>query len=408
MKFLSSLSIALSCALPSLAVPEPHRYGAQWPYGPFTVDDRWVKDAFGNTVYFAGTNWPGHGEVMVPEGLQYRSVAQIVSKIKSLGMNAVRLTYAIEMIDQIYDNDGKDIDLETTFIQGLGQSNGTKVLQQVFDAIAAELARRKIYILLDNHMSKAKWCCSGTDGNTWWNDREFDTAKWARGLAYMAKHGKSWKALVAMSLRNELRQASDNPTLVKESYNWRDWYKYIQQGTDAINGANRDTLIYLSGLGYDTWITPVFEQTALTPGTEVFNKADFSGYANKLVLEIHNYERSIGSCASLKNNLYTKGFQGMNASDPDTKEVFPVQLTEFGHSMDATTWQQVYSTCLSSYLPEIKASWFIWVVVGSYYTRKGLQDDDELWGLLNHDWSRWRNPEFVHKQLKPMVKRTLA
>ncbi|KAF4450669.1 beta-16-galactanase [Fusarium albosuccineum] len=175
-----------------------------------------------------------------------------------------------------------------------------------------------------------------------------------------------------MSLRNELRQASDNPTLVKESYNWRDWYKYIQQGTDAINGANRDTLIYLSGLGYDTWITPVFEQTALTPGTEVFNKADFSGYANKLVLEIHNYERSIGSCASLKNNLYTKGFQGMNASDPDTREVFPVQITEFGHAMDATTWQGVYSTCLSSYLPEIKASWFIWVVVGSYYTRKGL------------------------------------
>ncbi|KAF4454303.1 Beta-16-galactanase, partial [Fusarium albosuccineum] len=188
MKLLSSLFIALSCAMPSLAVPEPPRYGAQWPYGPFTVDDRWVKDAFGNTVHFAGTNWPGHGEVMVPEGLQYRSVAQIVSQIKSSGMNAVRLTYAIEMIDQIYDNDGKDIDLETTFIQGLGQSNGTKVLQQVLKhnprftkkttrlQATAELARRKIYILLDNHMSKAKWCCSGTDGNTWWNDREFDTA----------------------------------------------------------------------------------------------------------------------------------------------------------------------------------------------------------------------------------------
>lgn len=37
---------------------------------------------------------------MVPEGLQYQSVETIVSKIKSLGMNSIRLTYATELIDQ--------------------------------------------------------------------------------------------------------------------------------------------------------------------------------------------------------------------------------------------------------------------------------------------------------------------
>ncbi|KAF4984324.1 hypothetical protein FZEAL_475 [Fusarium zealandicum] len=424
MHFPSSLLVTLCSIAPALAASKLPRADSQWPHGPFSVDGRWVKDASGNNVNLAGTNWPGHGEVMVPEGLQYRSVKEIASQIKSLGMNAVRLTYAIEMVDQIYDNDGKDVSLETAFIKGLGESNGTRVLQQVlkhnpsftkattrlevYDAVTSELAQQELHIVLDNHMSKGKWCCNGDDGNTWWGDREFDTEKWIRGLRYMANHGKSWTALVAMSLRNELREATDNPELVKSSYNWQTWYKYIQQGADAVNEANPDTLIYLSGLGYDTWITPVFEQTALEPGKEIFNKDDFSGYSDKLVLEIHNYERNIGSCASLKNNLYTKGFQGMNASDPDTKEIFPVQLTEFGHPMNDKSWQDPYSTCLSTYLPEIKAGWFIWVIVGSYYARQGVQDSDEVWGLLSHDWSQWRNPEYIEKQLKPMVQRTLS
>lgn len=32
---------------------------------------------------------------MIPEGLQYQPIAAIVSKIRSLGMNAIRLTYAV-------------------------------------------------------------------------------------------------------------------------------------------------------------------------------------------------------------------------------------------------------------------------------------------------------------------------
>lgn len=61
---------------------------------------------------------------------------------------------------------------------------------QVYDAIAAELAKQQIYIHLDNHMSKGKWCCSTNDGNAWFGDTEFDVAKWKRGLQYMAEHVK--------------------------------------------------------------------------------------------------------------------------------------------------------------------------------------------------------------------------
>lgn len=141
---------------------------------------------------------------MVPEGLQYQSIETIVSKIKSLGMNSIRMTYATELIDQIYTNNMTDVSIQQSFINALGQDNGTDVFNkvtaknpsfssnttrlQVYDAIAEECARQNIYVHLDNHVSMASWCCTPFDGNAWWGDTFFSPTNWTRGLAYMAEH----------------------------------------------------------------------------------------------------------------------------------------------------------------------------------------------------------------------------
>lgn len=101
-----------------------------WPNGPFSTSGRWILDRSGNTITYAGVNWPGASETMIPEGLQYSSIESIVSKIKSLGMNVIRLTYATEMIDDIYEN-GFDVPLKTSFINALGSSSGTRVYNSV-------------------------------------------------------------------------------------------------------------------------------------------------------------------------------------------------------------------------------------------------------------------------------------
>jgi hypothetical protein len=83
--------------------------GAQassWPYGSFYTSGNYIVNAKRSRVTYAGVNWPGATDTMIPEGLQYQSIESIVSKIKSLGMNVIRLTYAIEMIDDILDNGG--------------------------------------------------------------------------------------------------------------------------------------------------------------------------------------------------------------------------------------------------------------------------------------------------------------
>lgn len=101
-----------------------------FPNAPFVTSGQWIEDSAGANFTYVGVNWPGAGEVMIPEGLQYQSIASIAEKIKSLNMNVVRLTFAIELVDDIEDNGG-DVTIRDAFQKALGEANGTAVYEQV-------------------------------------------------------------------------------------------------------------------------------------------------------------------------------------------------------------------------------------------------------------------------------------
>jgi hypothetical protein len=97
---------------------------------PLSSSDRWIVDANGNHVPIVGINWPGAADTMLPEGLGYSPISCIVQKIYDTGFNAVRLTFAIEMVDDILDNGG-DVTLNDTLTRALGQTNGTIMLGRI-------------------------------------------------------------------------------------------------------------------------------------------------------------------------------------------------------------------------------------------------------------------------------------
>ncbi len=97
---------------------------------PFTSSDRWIVDANGKNVPIVGINWPGAADTMLPEGLNYQSIAHIAQKISDTGFNTVRLTFATEMVDDILDNGG-DVTLSDTLTNALGQANGATVLANI-------------------------------------------------------------------------------------------------------------------------------------------------------------------------------------------------------------------------------------------------------------------------------------
>jgi len=83
-------------------------------------------------VPIVGINWPGAADTMLPEGLEYQSIANIAGKVSQTGFNTVRLTFAIEMVDDILDNGG-DVSLNDTLVDALGVENGTVILGEVLN-----------------------------------------------------------------------------------------------------------------------------------------------------------------------------------------------------------------------------------------------------------------------------------
>lgn len=117
----------------SIAVPNTRKQS----YGslvPLSISGRDILSPGGETFYYSATNLPGHQEAMIPEGLQYQSAAQIAQHVADLGLNSVRLTFAIELVDQIIAAGGKDnVTLEAAMKGALGETNGTRVLAEILE-----------------------------------------------------------------------------------------------------------------------------------------------------------------------------------------------------------------------------------------------------------------------------------
>ncbi|PMD12535.1 glycoside hydrolase family 5 protein [Hyaloscypha hepaticicola] len=410
---------SVSCQVPAASAASSENWTFQ-PL-PFSSSDRWIVDANGNNVPVVGINWPGAADTMLPEGLGYQSIANIAQKITDTGFNTVRLTFAIELVDDILDNGG-DVALSTTLTNALGQTNGIAMLAkiinnnpqfnanttrlQVFDAVAAGLATQDIYVHLDNHVSKAMWCCSLTDGNSWFGDTYFDTNKWVRGLSYMAAHGKAnWQTFSSMGLRNELRPAlTGAPNL--QPYTWSTWKTYMTAAASAIYSANPDVLIYFSGLESDFNIEPaVGGSTLLDPGFS-FDVASYE-WAHKLVFEMHEYDEGISSSCPVYETIL-ESF-GADATTRTTGNRAPLVISEWGHDeTDASdAWQSAYSECLAQFIVQRQLGWMVWVLAGSYYIRSGVQDSDETYGLLDHMWSEYRGVN-SSAAIKQLVQQTYA
>lgn len=85
-----------------------------------------------------------------------------------------------------------------------------------WQVVVGSLAKYKVMIILDNHISKPGWCCSSYDGNGFFGDIYFDPKLWVIGLTKVATMFNGTSNVVGISLRNELRGPKQNVN---------DWYR---------------------------------------------------------------------------------------------------------------------------------------------------------------------------------------
>ena len=139
-----------------------------------------VVDSAGNRVKFSCVNWYGaHMEGFVVNGLDVRPVDDIAQTIASLGFNCIRLPFSLE---QFYDNPI----VEASRLSANPSLVGLSSLE-VFDATVSALTEAGLMVILNNHNSKAGWCCSEQDGDGLWYTNQYSEQMWLDALEKMAE-----------------------------------------------------------------------------------------------------------------------------------------------------------------------------------------------------------------------------
>ncbi|KAL1365029.1 hypothetical protein HN51_013137 [Arachis hypogaea] len=357
---------------------------------PLSTHKRWIiDDATGKRVKLTCAHWVAHAKPMVAEGLDQLPLNDIVKQFPERGFNCVRLSYATYMFTR-YANVSIGETLRSLDIPervAAIEKHNPWVLNmthlQAYDAVVDALDKQGVMMLIDNHVSMPKWCCDRQDQNGFFNDRHFQPQEWLQGLAFVARHFKPKRHVVAMDLRNELRGSRESS---------KDWYKYVRQGARTIDQHNPNLLVVISGLDFDKDFT------------FLKNKPLDLNFTKKIVYEAHLYSFTgdTGSwslqpvnrvCASVLESVQNLWGFLIGGSNPA-----PMFVSEFGYDMTGENdADNKYIVCFKSYLAAMDMDWSLWSFGGSYYYRQGNVGADESYAVLTHDWTRYRDPKFPHK-----------
>jgi endoglucanase len=331
-----------------------------------------ILDAAGNPVRLTSVNWFGFDEKeYVPGGLDHAPLAVIVSSIQALGVNSVRLPWANETLE-------RNPVVPDYAVRANPQFKG-KHAMEVMDAVIAELARAHLMVILDNHVSRADWCCSETDGNGLWYNAEYPEKQWIADWQSIARHYRPQPWVVGADLRNELRSGAAwggaDPKL--------DWHAAAERGGNAVLAVNPRLLVMVESPQYST---------------------DFTGFdklpvrlsiSHRLVYSPHAYNmdnHAYASYADLKQAYDSRAGFLLHA-----EPAVPLWVGEFGtcQTMDCGAGS-AWFTLFVRYLKENDLSWSYWPLNGTQSSGEGRKyDTAETYGLLAPDYRQIAAPKIV-------------
>jgi endoglucanase len=347
---------------------------AQVPHAqpPLHTSGHDILDSAGHRVRLTSVNWYGFDQQdFVAGGLDHAPLATIVKEIAGLGVNSVRLPWANETLE-------RNPKVADYAVKANPQFKG-KHAMQVMDAVVRALADAHIMVILDNHVSRADWCCNDTDGNGLWYNAAYPESRWLTDWQTIVRRYKSQRWVVGADLRNELRNdaawGGTNPKL--------DWHAAAERGGNAVLAANPLLLIMVEGPEYST---------------------NFLGFdklpvhltlADRLVYSPHAYNISnhpFSSYDELKQ-IYDAHAGFLLHTEPGV----PLWVGEFGtcqtlHCGANSDWFVMFIR----YLKENDLGWSYWALNGAQSSGASRKYDSiEDYGLLSTDYQHIAAPKLV-------------
>ena len=325
-----------------------------------------ILDANDQPVRIAGVNWFGfETNNFVVHGLWTRDYRDMLSQIKGLGYNTIRLPYTNQMFDpgsttnSIDFSGGKNGDL-----QGLSPLG-------VMDKIVAYANQIGLKIFLDRHRPDA-----GGQSALWYTSA-VPESRWISDWQMLAQHYAGNTTIVGADLHNE----PHDPACWGCGDTTIDWRLAAERAGNAILGVNPNWLIIVEGIqtanGFSYWWGGNLQLAGANPVR--------LNVANRLVYSPHDYPHDVFnqtwfSAPDYPNNL--PGIWNANWGYLRQSGAAPVLLGEFGTRLADTSDQQWYST-LIGYLGSSAAngandfSWTFW----SWNPNSG-----DTGGILQDDW----------------------
>jgi endoglucanase len=381
---LLTASVAMfACAGPAAGATGTHATGAKLPLQTY---GRWIVDRHGERVKLASVNWFGaESAEFVVGGLDKQPLSEIARLIRRGGFNSVRLPWSNQLVEQ-------NPVVPDQYLAANPRLQGEHALD-VLDAVIRALGRQGVMVILDNHRSRADWCCDEAHGDGLWYTPEYPESAWIADWKTMARRYRHESNVIAAELRNEIRpdpSLAPGPTTATwgDGNPLTDWRAAAERGGDAVHAANPKLLVIVGGTEYSGNLTGVAEDPVRlkVPHRVIYAPHDYRWF---------NSDAELADYGAFRSKLTQRWGYILQGHKP---YVAPLYLSEFGtctnpspreecHPLDPT-----YLRFITRYLRETDMEWAYWPLNGTQSAGYGREHGAvEAYGLLNGDWSAYGN-----------------
>jgi endoglucanase len=340
---------------------------------PLHTEGYRIFDSAKHPVRLTSVNWYGFDQKeYVAGGLDHAPLAEIILQIQQIGVNSVRIPWANETLEHNPFPPAYSISANPQF--------KNMRAMEIMDAVIAALASAHIMVVLDNHVSRADWCCSETDGNGLWYNTDYPEDHWLADWKAIARRYRNQPWVIGADLRNELRSGAtwggSDPKL--------DWHAAAERGGNAVLSANPRLLIMVEGPEYSTNLSGFDKLPVHLP------------VPDRLVYSPHAYHDQKHPFANLDE--MKQGYEARVGYLFHAQPAVPLWVGEFGtcQNLDCganSDWFRLFIRLLQQ---DDRLSWSYWPLNGtqsSGMTRK--YDNVETYGLLSPDYKSIAAPQIV-------------
>jgi endoglucanase len=315
---------------------------------PLSTRGSQIIDAAGQPVLLRGVNWFGiETEIHAPHGLWSRDYREMLTQIKSLGYNIIRLPYSVES-------------LRAEKVSGIDYKIGTnknlegKTPLEVMDLIIQEAQRQGILILLDSHRLNSQRI-----PELWYGDG-FTEADWIDTWKMLATRYKNQVNVIGADLKNEPHGKASWGTNDLAT----DWRLAAQRAGNAILSINPNWLIVVEGVEKNV---PGQKLAVHWQGGNLEGVRRFPvrlSVPQKLVYSPHEYGPGVFnqtwfSEPNFPQNLEQRWEIGFNYIARE--RIAPVWIGEFGgRQVDETSKEGIWQRLLVNYIDNQQLGFAYW------------------------------------------------